>query len=227
MQKITLWGLLVLLSSQVFAQSENLKLGFRVGTFVSTNGVEGTTRFANTQNNGAAIRLSVGPTADYFFAEKYALSTGLFYTVKRAGFFVPKSFFDDTFPATGQSQEANYNVQYLQVPATIKLFTEELAPQTRFMIQFGASVDVKLAEKPLLPASNVLHNYYAQQNKRRVFGFGDACLVLGIGAEYDLGRAGDALSIALTYYRGLADVTRDKDLFSKNNLIGLEFGVKF
>lgn len=227
MQKITLWGLLVLLSGQVFAQSENLKLGFRVGTFVSSNSVEGTGRFLNTQNNGAAIRLSVGPVADYFFAEKYAFSTGLFFAVKQAGFFVPKSFFDDTFPAAGQSREASYNIQYVQIPATLKLFTEELAPNTRLMIQFGASADIKVAEKALRPSTNVLQAYYSQQNKQRMFGFGDASLVLGIGAEYDLGRASDALSLTLTYNRGLVDVARDRDLFSKNNLFGVELGLKF
>lgn len=225
MQKLTWIGLLVLLSWQVMAQ-EGVKIGFRFAPILSNNYVDGRGRFAGTLNNGPALQASLGPVADFFFAEKYAFSTGLLYTVKRAGFTVPKAFFDDIFPGTGLSREANYNLQYLQVPVTIKLFTNELVSDTKLYIQFGGSAEVKLAEKPLNRSTNVFDSYFNQQTHRRVFGFGDASLVLGVGAEYDLGHE-DAVFVTIIYNRGLVNVMRDKDILSKNNLFGLEIGVKF
>ncbi|MFN8353431.1 MAG: outer membrane beta-barrel protein [Spirosomataceae bacterium] len=203
-----------------------IEMGFRFAPLLSANSLETDGVFDGTVNNGAAMRMSIGPYGDLFFAENYAFGTGLFYTVKRASVLTPKSFPKEV----GVSSEGSYNLQYLQIPLTIKMFTNELVRDTRFYVQCGGLAEVKLAEKPLDKNVNALYRYYqttsAPGEVLRLFSFADFGMVLGIGAEYEIG-GGLRLLTGLTYNRGLTDVMRDKNLSMKNNVFCFDLGVKF
>lgn len=205
-----------------------IEMTFRVAPSVSFNTVEGTGAYNQFRSDGAGARISVGPSIDYFFfKDRYALSSGLWYTIKRVGFVSPGSFGQDRFRPGLASGESVYNLQYLQVPLTVKLFANNVGPKLRGYIQCGGLMDVKMAEKALDKATNALYrNASASGTYQRQFTLLDLGVLLGVGVQYRL-NAVNALNLGLSYQRGLTSVMRDAALDSRNNAVALELGFRF
>lgn len=203
-----------------------IEMGIRFAPSLDLNTAEGFGTYAGFQNNGAGVRMSVGPTLDYFFfKDRYAFSTGLWYTIKRSGFQMPGSFGETHSIPNMPFKESLYNLQYLQIPATVKLLANNIAPNTRLYLQTGGLLSLKLAEKPLQTERNGL--YQAESGgDRRQYGFGDIELLLGAGVQYKINQT-NAVNIGLSYQRGLINVARGSQLLSKNRVVSLELGFKF
>lgn len=221
----------MLLSVTGFAQ---VKLGLRLAPGVAVNSVIGDDIFDAAEPNGASVRFSAGPIADFFFADNYAISTGLWYTVKRASFRVPNGSFTD---AQGNSlgSQTIYNLQTIQIPVTVKLYTNEIAPDIRVYFQLGGTFDGKLAEKAKEENNNLLATLSEQQDEKAAFKPIDIALYLGAGAEMVLGT-NTAIFGGLNYNRGLVNALTgldyngskiNDDLKLRNQLVSLEVGIKF
>jgi hypothetical protein len=219
------------LSVTGFAQ---VKLGLRLAPGLAVNSVIGDDRFDAAEPNGASVRFSAGPIADFFFADNYAISTGLWYTVKRASFRVPNgSLTEDPVGALGN--QTIYNLQTIQVPLTVKLYTNEVAPDIRVYFQLGGTFDAKLAEKAKEENNNILATLSEAQDERAAYKPIDVGLYLGAGAEMILGE-NTALFGGLNYNRGLVNALGrldyagskiNNDLKIRNQLVSLEVGIKF
>jgi hypothetical protein len=126
---------------------------------------------------------------------------------------------------------AEYNLQYLQLPVTMKIFSDKIWDDTPVFLQFGGTLDLKIAEKPLDKTRNALFQYQERlESSQSIFSIGDVNLLLGIGGEKPLGSGGDAFFFGLQYQRGLIEINRTKtfsDLITKNGILFLDFGVKF
>ena len=132
--------------------SHLIEMGIRFAPSLDLNTAEGTGTYAGFRNNGAGVRMSVGPTLDYFFfKDRYAFSTGLWYTIKRSGFQMPGSFGETIWNPGASEKESIYNLQYLQIPATVKLFANNIGPNMRLYVQTGGLISIKLAEQALEP----------------------------------------------------------------------------
>ncbi|WP_461096967.1 porin family protein [Spirosoma luteolum] len=203
-----------------------IEMGIRFAPSLNLNTAEGSGTYAGFRPNGAGVRLSVGPTLDYyFFKDRYAFSTGLWYTIKRSGFQMPGTFGQTRFIPGAPEKESTYNLQYLQVPLTAKLFANDIAPGMRLYVQTGGLLSLKLAEKALDQARNAL--YLAETGgSRRQYGFGDVELLLGTGVQYKLNR-NNAVNIGLSYQRGLINIARGSALVSKSRIVGLDLGFQF
>lgn len=202
-----------------------IEMSIRVAPSLNLNTAEGTGSYAGFQNNGVGVRMSVGPTLDYFFYKnRYAFSTGLWYTIMRSGFQMPGSFGQARWNPGTPEKESVYNLQYLQIPATVKLFANNIAPNMRLYVQTGGLFSVKLAEKPLDQARNGL--YTAENGTSRQYGFGDIQLLLGTGIQYKINQ-NNAFNIGMSYQRGLLNIARGSELISKNRVVSLELGFKF
>lgn len=232
MKKNVLITLFILLSVKGYSQYYGLQMGFKVSMNLVDNNVEGFGKYANFADNGLNLRIGLGPVADFYINEKYAISSGLFYTVKSVGFLVPKSFSSQNLPniATKDlASEAVFNLQYLQVPLTMKLFTSELFDRSRLFLQFGGLFDLKIAEKALDKTRNPLYLYeQTVSGQPDVFGFGDVNLLIGFGVEHRLSN-GEAILVGINYTRGLADISTKtfQDINIKNNLFAIDLGFKF
>ncbi len=203
-----------------------IEMGIRFAPSLDVNTAAGTGSYAGFRNNGAGVRMSVGPTLDYFFFKnRYAFSTGLWYTIKRSGFQMPGTFGSSQWNPGAPEKESIYNLQYLQIPATVKLFANNIAPNMRLYVQTGGLFSIKLAEKALEEARNGL--YTAESGGgRRQYGFADIELLLGAGVQYKINQ-NNAFNIGMSYQRGLINVMRTSELTSKNRVIALELGFKF
>jgi hypothetical protein len=206
--------------------SHLIEMGIRFAPSLDLNTAEGVGTYTGFRNNGAGVRMSVGPTLDYFFfKDRYAFSTGLFYTIKRSGFQMPGSFGQAVWNPGAPEKESIYNLQYLQVPATVKLFANNISPNMRLYVQTGGLISIKLAEHAIEPARNGL--YMAESGgTRRQYGFADVELLLGAGVQYRINQS-NAFNIGMSYQRGLINVVRANELTSKNRVVSLDLGFKF
>ena len=198
-----LWG-----STAALAQ---VKVGLQVSPTLSFNRVSGESDNLNFSSNGIGARILAGAIVDYMIGENYFVSSGAFFVPKRVGL---------RDGATEQVEEA-YKLHYLQIPATMKLFTNEVALDTRIYFQGGVAIDIKLKDDKLSDEVEYVDD----------FGFIDGSLLLATGAEYRYGY-NTILFGGFSYRRGLGNVVRNAtapagDLIIKNDLFSLDVGIKF
>lgn len=203
-----------------------IEMSIRFAPSLDINTAEGTGNYTGFRSNGVGARMSVGPTLDYFFFKnRYAFSTGLWYTVKRSGFQMPGTFGQTVWNPGAPEKESVYNLQYLQLPVTVKLFANNIGPNMRLYIQTGGLLSLKLAEHALDQSRNGL--YQAESGgDRRQYGFGDVEMLLGTGIQYKINQ-NNAFNIGMSYQRGLINVARGSQLVSKNRIVALDLGFKF
>jgi len=155
------------------------------------------------------LRFQLGPIFDFEFKENHYFSTGLIFTSKRSAFSVESG---------SATYKENYSPQYLQVPVTLKLFTEEIGLDKKIYFQFGGTVDF------------MTNNEGKDENIVQSFRFIDLNSLLTIGLEYGIG-INTKLFGGLVYQRGLLNVINKNvygDNFNlRNDFVGLEIGVIF
>lgn len=209
MRKLLFFLFTLLALQTAHAQS---KVGIKFSPTLSTNRVNDVSDGISYDENGVGGRFIFGPVLDLFITENYYFSTGLLYAPKRVGVTVT--------PPTGATAEEAYKLQYLQIPATLKLFTNELALDTRVYFQLGGLFELKISDKPSEETYQYIEGF-------RLFDLG---VHLGTGVEYRVGY-NTLLFGGIYYNRGLINVVTktlgDADINIKNDLLGLEFGVKF
>ena len=203
-----------------------IEMSIRFAPSLAMNTAEGTGAYAGFRTNGAGIRMSVGPSLDYFFFKnRYAFSTGLWYTIKRSSFQMPGSYGLNQWNPAAPEKESVYNLQYLQIPATVKMLANNIGPNLRLYVQTGGLFSIKLAERALDQARNGLYTAESGGNRRQ-YSFGDIELLLGAGVQYKINQV-NAVNFGLSYQRGLMNISRGSDLVSKSRIVSLELGFKF
>lgn len=215
MRKFFLFFLLMLSLHTLQAQS---KIGIKFAPTLSANRVDFSGDNYSVSSNGVGGRFIFGPVFDLFITDNYYFSTGILYAPKRIGITVV----DRSVPQSPLSAEQSYNLQYIQLPATLKLFTNELALDTRVYFQIGGLLDFKIADNP---QDDYTLEYI---DKTRLFDFG---VHLGSGVEYRLGY-NTLLFGGIFYNRGLVNAVTSStpeglEINVKNDLVGLELGIKF
>ncbi len=209
------------------APANLIEMSVRVAPSLNSNTADGTGDYTGFRNNGSGLRPSVGISLDYFFYKnRYAFSSGLWYTIRRTGYQMPGTFGADGFTTGAPAQQSVYNLQYLQVPLTVKLFANNLLNSGRLYVQTGGLLDIKLAERALFKERNGLYQYAQKTGRDRQYGFGDFAWLVGAGVQLPIGGT-NALNIGLSYQRGLFDVARGSSLTSKNRTVAVEIGLKF
>lgn len=214
MRKITLAVFLFLLTSSVFAQIE---IGIKVSPSIANNRVIAEQRhgFDNTQ---ARARFGVGVVVDYFLTETYALSTGLNYTSKGSGVSYTVIAPDDD----------KFSLQYIELPVMMKLYTNDVATDTKVYFHLGPSLNTNIAAKvnddKILPGGQLA-------TKR--FNTVEVSAILGTGAELQLGQSTKIFG-GIAYHRGLTNIDNaygrelnDRNISIRSGAFVLDLGLKF
>jgi hypothetical protein len=204
---------LVLFSCSTTAFSQ-ATIGFTFSPLLSTNRVhyERDTQNRDFTSNDTGLRFSGGPILDIELTENYYASTGILFISKRAGITIQD---DQT------SLEEVYNLQYVALPATLKLFTNEVSLDTKVYFQFGGTLEFLVTDK-----KKEEDNIYITD-----FSIFDTSLLFGIGVEYKAGY-NTSLFGGFSYSRGMinsVEETRplENNLIIKNDLLSLNLGIKF
>ncbi|MBF9221837.1 porin family protein [Hymenobacter ruricola] len=225
MKKIVLAALALFAS--VGTASAQVEIGLKVSPSITSLRAESTS--ANSfKSDGSQLGFGGGLVVDYFFGENYAFSTGLWLTGKGGTI-----SYTDISGNTPLAVKPKISTQYLELPVTIKLFTNEIAPATRLYFQVGPTLNVPIGTRingdkfftdPATGKENKASEYIY---------FIDADIMAGAGVEYQLGKS-TKLFAGLSYHRGLVDIDHYfesnrgfKDVTIKNSSFGLDVGIKF
>lgn len=199
--------LFVMMASPAWSQVE---LGLQFSPTLSFNRINDDDADVGLSSNGVGFRMVGGLISDFYLQENYYFGTGLLFVTKRVGI-------ED---AASNVEEA-YRLHYLQVPATLKLYTNEVALDMRIYFQVGFTLDVNILEDNITEEASYIQNF-------RTF---DSSVLLASGLEYRIGYSTIVYG-GLSYRRGLVNVVKDPganvgDVVIKNDLLSLDLGVKF
>ncbi|GAB2552208.1 porin family protein [Rufibacter soli] len=232
MKMIRISSLIVVMATVLFCSQEaaaQVEIGVKVSPSVTSTRTIAKDQY-NFKNDGAGVGFGLGVIADYFFGTNYALSTGLQYNVKGG-----EVAYDYTFPTSvgsgtkRVSGSDDINLQYIEIPVALKLFTNEVATDTRVYFLAGGSLNTLLAAK----VNDKKVDSEGDKFTKRFNTFEIGAL-LGAGVEWQLGESTKVFG-GLSYQRGLTDV--DDDFYSgifedskvelKNNTFSIDLGLKF
>lgn len=209
-----------------FSAMAQVEIGLMVSPTITGNRFIAEDRY-NFEKENSSLRLGVGVVADYFFAQNYAFSTGLVYRSKGSEISYNYTREDAGGATVTTRGKDDISLQYIELPVTLKLFTNEVAPGTIAYFQVGGSLNTKVA---------------AQVNNKKVidgdkvgkrFNIFEADALLGGGVEFQMGQSTKIFG-GITYHRGLTDIDDyyekqlgDKNIALKNNGVSVDVGVKF
>ena len=163
--------------------SAQVEIGLKISPSITSLRAESTSANAFS-SDGSQLGFGGGLVVDYFFGENYAFSTGLLLTGK--GGTITYNDVVNNAPLVGIKQK--FTTQYLELPLTVKLFTNEIAPATRLYFQVGGSLNVPIGTRinsekfyrdPATGTENKAGDYVY---------FFDADALIAAGAEYQLGK---------------------------------------
>lgn len=202
--KQILFSFLVLLSMGLWAQT---KLGFKFAPVIASNRV--TNDSLTFKENGSSFKLSIGLMVDKPITDTYFFSSGIMY--------IPKQI---TFKRDKLAEE--YKSHYLQIPVSLKLFTNELTPDLKAYLQIGVGLEIKVYDEPLEPGFDAIDSFSPV----------DLPVILGLGVEF---RAGLSTLVfgGITYQRGLINTVSETtipdldDLQIRHTIVSLDLGIKF
>lgn len=208
MKKLFVTAILIISVVSVQAQ---VRFGFKAAPQVAFNRLLTSGDTYDFEGNGSSLKLLLGPTFDIPFRENHFFSTGLWFSSKQAAFKV-------TNQTTGNSTSESHDLQYLQLPITLKLFTEEIGLDKKIYFQFGSTADFRL--QGILDNDGLLGQV----------DFMDFTALLASGMEYRLG-VNTRLYAGFYYNRGFLNAVNktsvNEDWRMNNDTIGLEMGVTF
>ena len=211
MKYIIAASLAILMLNASYAQT---KLGLKLTSSVITQRVTNSNDSISVTNGSNAFNPSFSLFVDIPLSESYFFTTGIGYISKRINLNVTKS--DENL-----TQTKSYNIQYIQLPATLKLYTNEISIDKKLYFQFGPLIEI------------ALHNKENNQNLQVIQEIQpiDVTLLFGAGLEIQLAPQ-TAMQIGLNYCRGLVNIVKEPayeegDLVIKNDLFGIDLAVKF
>ncbi|MDO6392441.1 porin family protein [Pontibacter sp. BT731] len=210
-------------SSTAMAQME---IGIQFSPTISGNRFIAEDRH-NFEKSNSALRLGVGVVGDYFFSNNYAFSSGLMYRSKGSKISYTYMVESGDGVVTPAKETDELTVQYLEIPLTLKLFTNEVAPDIVLYFQVGGALGTKVSGQ--IDQKKVING----EKTAKRFNVFETSAVLGTGAEMQLGQS-TKLFGGVTYLRGLSNIDNyykkqlnDKNLAIKNNGVSIDVGIKF
>lgn len=209
MKKLLLVIAMVFFGAGLFAQ--DTYKGFKLG--ISAHPTFGwlKSEIDGVKSNGLRAGFSYGLVGDFYFADNYAFTTGLKLTTINGQ------------TENEQGRQEIYKLQYIEIPAKIKLATSEMNG-LRFYGEFGLgnafNVGAKQDVKGVSGVANV-----EDQNIYKQTSFYRASLVIGAGTQFMVGEK-TALDVGLSFNNGFTDIKKGNGTI-KSSYLGLNLAVYF
>jgi hypothetical protein len=239
MKNVTILVFGMLITQLSFAQGE-----FRFGLKGSSNfgWVGGTSK--NIVNDGTTVAFGYGIMGDYYFKPNYGISAEIMLSNIKSKFTVTEPLVFNSVPSdTVNDLRYEYNIQYLDIPLTMKFRTKEIGNMTYFG-QFGVSMGFALNAKTSI-VSTGLPKFISDQEPTEyrvndaegdaftVNNFDDKVflfrlpLIIGGGVEYKMAGS-TSLQGGVRIANTFTDMfVKDKTAIAKNNYVALSIGVLF
>jgi len=253
MKKLLLFIVLGLISATAFSQ-QKYKIGLKVTPLMfAWNRVVDPSEFAKI-SDGIKPRFGAGVFFDYFFkgGENYAFSTGVSYAIKGGG--IRYDWEDVTQPfmvedeniKPGGTKNTRFVLQYIEIPVSVKLYTNEISTDMKLYFQVGISGNVLISaridnKKTILKYDSTKTGADSTSSfklTKNIFPI-EASLVFSTGIELQMGEntyffTGFTLNHGLTnidnFYKKSPDDGyghRIDGFVLKNSYFGIDVGLKF
>jgi Outer membrane protein beta-barrel domain len=187
-----------------------LKIGIKISPGLLNNRTYVKPDTIHVSNTGLKFKIPFGVFFDIPFTDRYYFTTGLNLVGKVTDL--------NYKVGNAATEHEKIRLQYLQLPVTLKLMTDEIAVDKRLYFQFGPAFEVKIDDKSnsIKYINNVL--------------FGDISFLFGGGIDMKIGP-NSSMILGLSYNRGLLNIVENSSLpnekFSvKNDLFLFEIGIR-
>ena len=158
-----------------------------------------------TKGTGAKIGFSYGLAGEFAFGDNYAFSTGLFLTTNGGGLEYPDSISIDDTTMRSVTTIRKHNLQYVEIPLTLKLKTNEIGYITYYgKFGVGTAFLVKARANDVSEDPNITL-VVEDRDIRNKINFFRASLIIGAGMEYSLG-GNTSFVASIIYNNGFTNV---------------------
>ena len=192
------------------------KLGLKFSPLFSSHKISLKSDQLEVYQGKTATRMSIGLIVDHPLTDTYFLSSGLIYLPKRVSINLEE---EDGGTAPTNPFES-YDLNYLQAPLSLKLFTNEIAPDISLFFQVGLILEFKIFEQAL----NEDYEFISK------FNFFDTAAIIGTGIEYRLG-INTLFFSGISLQKGLINIINQTNpeypLVIRNQIVSIDVGMKF
>ncbi|MBK6988834.1 MAG: PorT family protein [Bacteroidia bacterium] len=233
MKKLTIIVLFILTAFGSKAQSdEGLHFGLKITPSIAWLRTDS----KEVETNGTKFGFCYGLITEFNFAEHYAFATGLDVTY-RGGNLKSSFTVNDGTTSTVTVTESSSTLQYIEIPISLKLKTNEIGSLTYFLqagvapgFNIRARADIKSnSETTTLATGDKVNGPTFEANDEDIqentnnLNFS---MLIGGGIEYTLSGS-TVLLVGLQFNNGLLDISDEEDIKANSNLLGLSIGILF
>lgn len=216
----------VLLIAILFSLTTGYSQGVRMGLSASPQLGWLKSDAAEVDNGGAGIGFNFGLSTDFFFAERYSFSTGLYILNMGAtlDYNEPITFKASQKDYVMSNASIKYKIQYIEVPLSFRMESNQIGYFVYYgkfgltnYFRVGASADISS------PNENV-----SGVGAKKEVSFYNLGYNVGAGANYYFSQ-NTAITFGLTYTNGFIDVTTNESVEDNALLrsIALNIGILF
>jgi hypothetical protein len=229
MKKIISFFLALALATPLFAQTKPWKIALHIDPNVSW--IKPDSKYITEGDN--KINFGFGLSIDKMFTENYAIGTG--FNIMNVGGSL--TYFEEATGPSGERTIAQlqraYNLQYAEVPITLKLRTNEIGYMTYWaQVGLGVGVNIKSKSDDLVDykkvaidsadvtvrwgdATQILDDDIEDEDIGEDIGIFRTSLIIGGGIEYNL--SGDASIVAgLIFNNGFSNILNGSGVEDSN-----------
>lgn len=204
--------ILILILGNITAYSQEdtkVRLGLKISPTINFNRFQSNVDSISVNNSENSFKYLFGLFTDFRMSDNYIFNTGVMYTSRKLNF--------SATGASGAQYNEEFVIDYIEIPLTLKLLTNEFSIDTRVYAQIGFAFDITV---------NQTSKNNPELNTDK-YSSGDASFYIGAGIDKMLGTT-TGLFLGLFYQRGLVDISGKNELITaKNDILGLDFGIKF
>jgi len=198
----------------VISAEAQTQLGLKLNPGLITQRISYSSDSNAIKNGSNAFNLSSILFADIQMSSNYYFNTGVGYNSKRLNLTYQNG-------ANEAVESKQYNVQYVQVPATLKLYTNEIALDKKLYFQFGPLIEVAVHKKETDPELQIINSVQPV----------DISLLFAAGIQIQLAPQ-TAIQLGFNYNRGLINTVKStaqviRNLTIKNDIYAIDLAVKF
>jgi len=188
------------------------------------------------KSNGILAGFSYGGVFEHYFIPNLALVTG--FNILQTGGHLQYRSVEETTPGVEDTGilSRRYNLQYIEIPLMLKGSTGTLLGKFSFFgklgIGNGFNIKAKKKDDFLVSRTQITISSDSKSAKKDVSFFRES-LIIGIGAEYTLGKTA-ILQFGLTFSNGFTDILTGNNNYTPlakekaiSNYVELNIGVLF
>lgn len=223
MKKYLVILFLLIFTDSIFAQ------GVRMGLSASPQLSWMNSNNGRVESDGVRFGFNFGMNTDFFFAERYSFSTGVF--INNTG---GKLKYNDTllFDSNDEIYKLNpnavitYKIQYVDIPMNFRMESNQIGYFV-FYAQFGVTNHLRIGASADVNSSNIELNGSGCKEEVNFYSMG---YDIGGGFNYYFSK-NTAVTVGILYSNGFIDITDNSDSKYSDNAtlrnIALKIGVLF